>query len=105
MGLYNVIQPCTVNGLHYVNRTEQPIQVDDEQAGKLVAAGKLEPYGVLDGIKRTERDLSGDFLKAGREMAEAVVEGLTATEVEADKNADEARRSRGRRKSDPEDAA
>lgn len=44
MSLFNVVQPCVVNGLHYVHPTKQPIEVDDDQAAELVAAGSLEPY-------------------------------------------------------------
>lgn len=44
MSLFNVVQECVVNGLHYVHPTTQPIEVDDEQAAPLVESGCLAPY-------------------------------------------------------------
>lgn len=110
MGLYNVIAPCLVNGLHYVNPTKQPIEVDDDQAKPLVESGSLEPYGVLSSVKSTERDLSGDFVGA---VNEVLPEGVSWSPPEASPGTTEpsaedrrARRDAARsRKSDPDDAA
>lgn len=44
MGLYNVIQPCVVEGRHYVRPITQPIEVDDDEAAELVESGCLTPY-------------------------------------------------------------
>lgn len=132
MGYFNVVQPCVVNGLHYIRPTVQPIEVDDDTAAPLVEAGSLEPYRpgvshhpqtwpadaqpptggpyampeavyiastpvgktgtVLDGVKRTVPDLTGDLIATGgEEPAESVDEPKP--------------RPRSRRKSDPDDAA
>lgn len=59
MGLFNVVAPCVVNGLHYVRPTVQPIEVDDAVAGPLVGAGKLQPYplpAVEQPVKAAEPD-------------------------------------------------
>lgn len=47
MALYNVVQSCVVNGLHYVRPTDPglPIDVDDDAAGPLVESGCLTRYG------------------------------------------------------------
>ena len=44
MGYYNVVQPCVVNGLHYIHPTEQPIEIGEDVAAELLADGKVEPY-------------------------------------------------------------
>lgn len=97
MGLYNVIQPCFVNGLHYVNPTTQPIQVDDDEAGPLVEAGSLEPYGKtlahVDYVESVKVSYASPVAELG---VEAVAEALDPPP--------ESKPRRGR-KSDPEDAA
>ena len=45
MGLYTVVRPCVVGLLHYVRPTTAPIEVDDDVAAPLVAAGSLVSYG------------------------------------------------------------
>ena len=45
MGLYTVVKPCVVGLLHYVRPTAAPIEVDDDVAAPLVAAGSLVSYG------------------------------------------------------------
>jgi hypothetical protein len=45
MGLYNVVQPCTVGGKSYVHPTVQPIKVRDDEAKPLVVSGHLTYYG------------------------------------------------------------
>ncbi len=46
MGLYNVVEPCAAADVQYVRPTAefQPVEIDDEVAGPLVAEGKLSHY-------------------------------------------------------------
>jgi hypothetical protein len=44
MSYYTVVRPCVVGQLHYTSVPVQPIEVADEVAEPLVAAGDLAPY-------------------------------------------------------------
>jgi len=111
VGLYNVVQPCCVNGLHYVNPTSQPIQVDDEQAASLVEAGSLTPYGSPLALVNEASSLNPDeraWAGALLEQSQPDIESPTDTEGSAEaseETSESPQRSRGRRKPRPEDAA
>lgn len=71
MGYFNVIQPCVVNGLHYVHPTKQPIEVADADAAELLAGGKLEPYPTsVDELATEAAATATEALAEAREKAE-----------------------------------
>ena len=74
MGLYNVVKPCVVGLLHYVRPTAAPIEVDDDVAAPLVAAGDLSPYRGQAWVEKLKPDTfkeAGEF-RFPHEVAEKI---------------------------------
>lgn len=85
MPLFNVVQPCAVNGLHYIHPTEQPIEIGEDVAADLLADGKIEPYPKPAGffVERIEPGAFKASFDHGRFIPPAV---LASAKPETDDN-------------------